>query len=71
MQFPGKLWAFSHQDPYEFPERTLSSAAAGLLLIIIATIAIIVIVTAVEGDSANACNIWSLPGGIYSLREMA
>lgn len=69
MQFPGKLWASSHQDPYNISKGTLSSATAGLLLIIIATIAIIVI--AVERDSANACNIWPLPGGIYSLREMA
>lgn len=71
MQFPGKLPAFSHQDPYKVPKGTLSSATAALLLIIIATITIIVIVIAVERDSANACNIWPLPGGIDSPREMA
>lgn len=69
--FPGKLPAFSHQDLDGVPKGTLTSATAVVLLIIIATITIIVVVIAVEGDCTNACNIWPLPGGIYSPREVA
>lgn len=61
---PWKTLSFQPPRSYKVPKGTLSSAAAGLLLIIIATITIIVIVIAVERDSANACNIWALPGGI-------